>query len=169
MKIKLLIVIAVSIFLTLLAFVVFLYSINLVSESPEFQRYIGGGAVDLDPDLSPSYALDFAGGLQFNSIFVVIPIMLGIISLVFLVPNIILRIKKIPTRKYMLVIAAGVLIFFGYSYVENGIRSFFMIDQLEKENDWIMLIGSLITIGMGLIFIIPAIILLKKAKLRIRK
>ncbi len=24
--------------------------------------YIGGGAIDLDPDLSPSYALDFAGG-----------------------------------------------------------------------------------------------------------
>ena len=60
------------------------------------QSYVGWGVVDPVPDLSPSYALDFTGYLQFNSMFVAGPIMLGIISLVFLVLNIILRIKKIP-------------------------------------------------------------------------
>ena len=45
MKTNFLILIAVSIFLTLITFVVFIYSINLISESPEFQRYVGGGAV----------------------------------------------------------------------------------------------------------------------------
>ena len=92
MKINLLILNTVSIFLTLISFVVFIYSINLVSESPEFQRH--GGGIDLDPDLSPSYAHDFYGYSKYNSIFVSGPIMLGIISLVFLVPNIILRVKK---------------------------------------------------------------------------
>ena len=169
MKIIHLTLIAVSIFVALISFVVFIYLINLVSESPEFQRYIGAGGIDLDPDLSPSYAFDFAGGLQFHSIFVAGPIMLGIISLVFLVPNIILRIKKIPTRKYMLIIAAAILIFFGSGNVENGIQSLLTLEHLEQENDWIILIGGLITIGTGMIFVIPGIVLLKKAKLRMGK
>jgi len=185
MKTKLLILFAVSIFVAIISFVVFIYSINLVSESPEFQGHIGGGSIDFDPgshpdvypssaldlnsDLSPSYALDFTGYLQFNSIFVAGPIILGIISLAFLVPNIILRIKKIPTRKYMLIIAAGVLIFFGYGHVQNGIQSLLTLEHLDQENDLITLIAGLIAIGVGTIFIVPGIIILKKAKLRIRK
>ncbi len=55
--------------------------------------------------------------LQFDSMFVAGPIMLGIISLVFIVPNISLRIKKIPPRKYMSIIAAGILLFFGVPWV----------------------------------------------------
>lgn len=166
MKVKLLMIIAFSIFLALSTFTVFVFLINSGFVS---SMYIGGGAIDLDPDLSPSYAYDSHGYLKFNSIFVAGPIILGIISLVFLVPNIILRTKKIPTRKYMLVIAAGVLFFFGFSYISNGIPSILTLEQLEEENDWIRLIGGLIAIGIGLIFIIPGIVLLRKAKLRIRK
>ena len=95
--------------------------------------------------------------------------MSGIISLVFLVPNIILRIKQIPTRKYMLIITAGILLFFGSSYVENGFQLLLTLKHLELESDWIILIGGLIPIGIGVIFIVPGIIVLKKAKLRIRK
>ena len=170
MKIKLLILITVSIFVALITFVVFVYLINLELESQVFQNHIGGGAIDLDPDLSPSFAYDYQSSLfQFHMITVAGPIMLGIISLTFLVPNIILRIKKIPTRKYMLIIAAGVLIFFGYGSVQNGLQSLLTLEHLEQESDWIILIGGLITIGMGAIFIVPGIIVLKKAKLRIRK
>ena len=169
MKIIPLIIIAVSIFLALITFVVFIYSINLLSESSEFQKHVGGGAVDFDPELSPNHAYDYHGYLKFNSIFVAGPIMLGTISLVFLAPNIILRIKKIPTRKFMLIITAGILIYFGASFAANGIQSLLTLEHIEQEADWIILIAGLIPIGIGTIFIIPGIIVLKKAKLRIRK
>ncbi len=167
MKIKFLTIIAFCIFLSLVIFTAFVYSINLRLES---DTDYGGGAVDLDSDLSPSYARDFPGMLlAFNSIFVAGPIMLGVISLIFIVSNIILRVKKIPTRKYMLIIAAGVLIFFGSPLILGGLQSVLILEQLEQENDWIILISSLVEISYGMAFIIPGIIALKKAKLRVRK
>jgi len=165
MKTKLLILIAFGIFLSLVIFIVFIYSIHSVWDG----AYIGGGSLDLDPDLSPSYAYDSFGLLSFNSIFVVGPIILGIVSLVFLVPNIILRSKNIPTRKYMLIIGAGVLLFFGSSYIQNGMGSLLTVDNLKDESNQISLSGGLITISFGMVFIIPAIILLRSSKLRIRK
>ncbi|MCE2507565.1 MAG: hypothetical protein J4F36_14085 [Nitrosopumilaceae archaeon] len=95
--------------------------------------------------------------------------MLEIISLAFIVPNIILRIKNIPTRKYMLVITAIILIFFGISYVQNGLFSL-TPERFEQSPDYrITLIGALITIGIGSILLTLGIFVLKKAKLRIRK
>ena len=168
MRIKFLILIAVSIFVTLVTFVVFVYLVNL--ESHASQEYVGGGAIETDSGLSPSYAYDYRGGFfQFHMITVAGPIMLGIISLVFLVPNIILRIKKIPPRKYMLVIAAIVLIFFGISSIQNGL-SVLTPEHFERQSDYrINLIGALIPIGIGSIPFALGIVMLKKAKLRIRK
>lgn len=170
MKIITLTLIAISIFVALIVFVGVIYSINLEMNSPEFQSSIGAGGIDLDPDLSPSYAYDYHHGfLQFNMITVAGPIIAGIISLLFLVPNIILRVKKIPTRKYMLIIASCILMFFGLSSVENGLSSL-TPERLEQSTDYrINLIGALIPVGIGTVYIVPAIIILKKAKLRIRK
>ena len=43
-------------------------------------------------------------------------------------------------------------------------------ERLESSTDYrINSIGALIPVGIGTVFIIPAIIVLKKAKLRIRK
>ena len=165
MKTRFLIFITFGIFLSLMIFIVFIYSVHLMWEGD----HIGGGSLDSDPDLSPSYAYDSLGYLSFNSIFVAGPIMLGIISLVYLVPNIILRMKKIPTGRYMFIITACILMFFGLSYVENGLSSL-TPERLESSTDYrINLIGALIPAGIGAIFIIPAIILLRRAKLRIRK
>lgn len=165
MKIFTLSLIVVSIILALIIFIAFVYYVN--SES---QTDIGGGAIDLDPDLSPSYAMDYAGYFfAFNSGFVIAPIMMGVISLLFIIPNIILRIKKIPPRRYMWIIAACILMFFGISSVENGLSSL-TPERLEQSTDYrINLIGALIPIGYSTVFIIPAIIALKKAKLRKRK
>lgn len=166
MKVNLLILIAVSIFLALLVFIIFIYSVNL---ELGFLEDYGGGSSDLDSVLSPSYSSYYQQILKFDSIFVAGPIMLGIVSLAFIVPNIILRMKKIPTRKYMFVIGAGVLLFFGSSYVQNGIGSLLTVDNLKDESNQISLIGGLIAISFGMVFVIPAIILLRRAKLRIRK
>ena len=165
MKIIALALIAFFIFLSLIIFTVLIYSINLEMNS-KFPECIGGGTID--PTLPPCYAPYYYQALQFNSLFVAGPIILGVISLAFLVPNIILRMKKIPTRKYMFIIAAGILFFFGFSSISNGLQSLLTLEYLDGENYSIVLVGGLITMGYGAIFVIPGIIALKKAKLRIK-
>ena len=165
MKTRSLIIVAVSIFVTLIVFVGIIYSINLEMDL----EMRNAGPVGSDPELSPSYAPYYYRILQFDSIFVAGPIMLGIISLVFLLPNIILRMKKIPAGKYMLIITACILMFFGLSYVGNGLSSL-TPERLESSTDYrINLIGALIPAGIGAVFIISAIILLRRARLRIRR
>ncbi len=140
--------------MALIIFIGIIYSTSLALDSSDGRL--------LDRGLPPSYLLL----LQFNSIFVV-GIIAGIISLIFLVPNIILRIKKIPTRKYMLIITSGILIFFGAFFIEI-VLSLLTLEHSEHSSGGyrITLIGALTYAGIGLIFIIPAIIILKKAKLR---
>ena len=165
MKTRLLIIIAISIFVALIVFVGIIYSINLEMDL-EMKNV---GSIDSDPDLSPSYAPYYYLTLQFDSIFVAGPVILGVISLVFIVPNIILKIKKIPTRKYMLIIAACILIFWGISSIQNGL-SVLTPERFEQSSDYrINLIGALIPIGIGSVPFTLGIIALKKAKLRIRK
>jgi len=127
MKTRQLTLIAISIFVALIVFIVFIYLINLISESPQFQGYIGGGAIDLDSDLSPSYALDFTGYLKFHSIFVMVPIQLGIISLLLIIPHLILKKKKIPSQRYVALIAAVIMLFIGIPNSIQGVLHLFMI------------------------------------------
>ncbi len=165
MKTRLLIIVTISIFVALIVFVGIIYSINLEMDL-EMKNI---KSMDSDPDLSPSYAPYNYRMLQFDSIFVAGPIILGVISLAFIVPNIILRIKKIQTRKYMLVITAIILIFFGISYIQNGLSAL-TPERFEQQDDYrINLIGALIPIAIGSGPVILGIIALKKAKLRIRK
>ena len=70
------------------------------------------GSLDLDPDLSPSYALDFAGGSAVH-IFSGFAAFFVIILSLFLVPYFILKRKNIPSRPYMSLIFCGVLLYFG--------------------------------------------------------
>ncbi len=167
MKIKFLIIIALCIFSFLIIFTTFVYLFNL---ELEFQRDYGGGSLDSNPDLSPSYAYDFAGRLlAFNSILVAGPIIFGSIALAFIIMNIILRKRNIPSRKYMLILAAGILITFGYSPMLNGLQAMILLEHLEEEKDWILFISGAIQLGIGTAFITPAIIILKKVGLKIRK
>ncbi len=166
MKVIALTLIAFFIFLFLIVFTIFIYFINLEWESG---NGYGGGSLDSDPELSPRFSYDFAINLKFNSIFVAGPIMLGIISLMLIIPNIVLQIKKIPPRRYMLVIAAGILIFFGAPYIFNGLSAL-APEHFERQPDYrIVLINALIPIGIGSVQLTLGIILLKKAKLRSKK
>ena len=67
--------------------------------------------------------------------------------------------------RYLYVIVGGILIFFGISYVHNGLFTL----TLENEDPRIIVIGTLIPIGIGSIPLTLGIILLRKAKLRIRR
>ena len=69
----------------------------------------------------------------------------------------------------MLVITAIILIFFGISYIQNGL-SVLTPEHFKQQSDYrIVLIGALIPIGIGSVPFTLGILVLKKAKLRIRK
>lgn len=97
------------------------------------ENFIGGGAIDMDPDLSPSYAYDFAYG--YGSVIISLaPLTVGI-SALFLVPYFILKRKKIPSRPYLALILAGILLFFGIpSFVETLEVLSYYISQPEQIN-----------------------------------
>lgn len=127
----------------------------------------GGGAIDLDPDLSPTYAYDFANGMLYRTILPLMGLALVIASL-FLVPYFILKRKNILPRRYMLVITASILIFFSIGPLTH-IGSLAIIDYNNTEESQIAIIGVLISMSWGIAPLIIGIILLKKAKLRIRE
>ena len=98
---------------------------------------LGGGTMDLDPDLSPSFALDFAGGLSYH---ILLPYLLlsGIILPSFLVPYFILKRKNIPSKPYLSLILAGSLLFFSIPSFILSLQSFAMIlSQPEQVRTWV--------------------------------
>ena len=106
--------------------------------------------------------------IWWNSIYVAGPLVVLAVSLVLLVPYMILKKKNIPTKRYMLVIIAGILIFFGISWIQNGIFTL-TPENFEQTDSQIVLIGAFIPIGIGAVPLIFGIIALKKAKLGIRR
>ena len=98
---------------------------------------LGGGTMDLDPDLSPSFALDFAGGLSYH---ILLPYLLlfGIILPSFLIPYFILKRKNIPSKPYLSLILAGLLLFFSIPNFISSLQSFAIIlSQPEQIRTWV--------------------------------
>jgi hypothetical protein len=97
----------------------------------------GGGSLDLDPDLSPSYALDFAWGLFYLTFLPLLAMGLGI-SALFLVPHFILKRKSIPSRPYLSLILAGLLLYFFIPHVAGTLHTLTMIfSQPEQIRTWV--------------------------------
>ena len=94
--------------------------------------YISGEFLDLDPDLSPSYALDFGFGFFYTII--PLAIISAIISALFLVPHFILKRKNIPSRPYMSLILSGILLHYGISnLIPFGNQIPAILHLLDKE------------------------------------
>lgn len=93
----------------------------------------GGGSID--PDLSPSFTIDFAGGLFYLTILPLAGLFAGI-SALFLVPYFILKRKNIATKPYMALILSVLLLHYGITglitYVPHLPAISFVID---KEGD----------------------------------
>ena len=73
---------------------------------------VGDSSVDLDPELSPTYALDFMGGLFYHPI-LHLTALVGGISALFLIPYFILKRKNIPSKPYLSLILSGLLLHIG--------------------------------------------------------
>lgn len=97
----------------------------------------GAGSIDLDPDLSPSYAFDFMGGLLYHTI-LSLPGLGVVISALFLVPYFILKRKNIPSRPYLALIFAGLLLFLGIPSFVSSLQIFaIMLSQPESIHIWV--------------------------------
>lgn len=127
---------------------------------------IGGGSIDLDSELSPTFSRDWT--FKSNSILFVGPLMALAVSITLIIPYLVLKKKSIPPRRHMLVIAASILIFFSIGPLTH-IGSLITIDYYNTEESQVAIIGALISMSWGIVPLIIGIILLKKAKLRIKK
>ena len=103
-----------------------------------FEKFnLGGSTVDLDSGLSPSFALDFAGGLSYH---ILLPYLLlsGIILPSLLIPYFILKRKNIPSKPYLSLILAGLILFFSIPSFILSLQSFAMIlSQPEQVRTWV--------------------------------
>ena len=98
---------------------------------------LGGSTMDLDSGLSPSFALDFAGGLSYH---ILLPYLLlsGIILPSLLIPYFILKRKNIPSKPYLSLILAGLILFFSIPSFILSLQSFAMIlSRPEQARTWV--------------------------------
>jgi len=127
--------------------------------------YAQGGAINLDPDLSPSYASFESQAIKLDSVFVAVPITLGIISLILVTTHLILRKKKIPSQPYVALIAAAIMLFIGIPNFIQGIMNLFMILINEHLMTIEYLSATVPFIILGFVLVGGGMALLAKSKL----
>lgn len=128
--------------------------------------YAQGSAIDLDPDLSPSYeSYEQQIFSNRNSVFVAVPIMLGVISLLLIIPHLILKKKKIPSRPYLVLIAAAIMLFIGIPNFIQGIMILFMILINEHLMTLEYLSATVPFMVLGFVLVGGGMALLAKSKL----
>ena len=128
--------------------------------------YAQGGTINLDPELSPDYpSYEQQIFSNRNSIFVVVPIQLGIISLLLVIPHLILKKKKIPSRPYVVLIAAAIMLFIGIPNFIQGIMILFMILINEHLMTLEYLSATVPFMVLGFVLVGGGMALLAKSKL----
>jgi hypothetical protein len=131
-----------------------------------YESVLGGGSIDLDPDLSPSYALDFASGLFYHTIVPLVGLIMGI-SALFLVPFFILKRKNIPSRPYLVVILAGLLLFLGIPNFVASLQTFaILFSQPEQIRTWVFDPQFIALLMPIIVSIIAGVLLYKSSVVR---
>jgi len=130
------------------------------------ENYIGGGSIDLDPDLSPSYAFDFPFAIFYLTILPLTAWFLGI-SALFLVPRFILKRKKIPSKPYLSLILVGLLLCFGIPSFITSLQTFAIIfSHPDQIPTWVYdyrFVLKLIPIG---VLVIAGVLLCRSSLIR---
>lgn len=145
---------------------IFAGSLFLLLPALIIPAYSSGSTIGLDCPVTHKFSPETGScEIFWNSIYVAGPLMASLIGLALVIPYAILKKKKIPARRYMLVIAAGILIFFSYGWIHNGL-SVLSPEHFERQADYrIILISALIPTGIGMVLLTLGIFLLKKANL----
>lgn len=131
---------------------------------------IGAGSLDLDSDLSPSYAYDFMGGYMgiifYHTILPLVGLGLGI-SALFLVPHFILKRKNIPSKPYLSLILAGLLLYF---FIPNFVASLHLFTILFSHPDqiltWVFNFRFILLLIPIFVIVIAGIILYRSSVIR---
>jgi len=152
LKIRLLIIVTIVTFVSILIY----------ADS----AYAQGGEINLDPELSPSYAsYEQQIFSNPNSVFVIVPIQLGIISLILVTTHLILKKKKIPSRPYVELIAAVIMLFIGIPNFIQGMMNLFMISINEHLWTGEYLSATVPFMVLGFVLTGGGLALLAKSKL----
>ena len=101
------------------------------SYSAQVDLATGGGSLDPDPASHPSFPNDFL--LGWNLIFVFVPLASGIIASILLLIHLILKKKNIPSRPYITIISAAIMLYFGISAL-SVLGTIVMF--LQQESPW---------------------------------
>lgn len=108
----------------------------------------GGDSIDLDPDLSPSYALDFS---MVSFYYMILP--LTGIAILFLVPYFILKRKNIPSKSYMSLILSGLLLHYGITNLITTVPHLSLMLSLIEKGE------SFVFVALFQSFLIPIIVI----------
>ena len=101
------------------------------SYSAQLDLMTGGGSLDPDPASHPSFSNDFV--FSWTSIFVFGPLASGVIASILLLIHLILKKKNIPSRPYITIISAAIMLYFGISTLSVlGTIVLF----LQQESPW---------------------------------
>ena len=145
----------------LLILIVFVMSVSIIVYVDS--AYAQGDAINLDPKLSPSYEQQVFSNP--DSIFVMVLIQLGIILLILVTAHLILKKKKIPSRPYVALIAAAIMLFIGIPNFIQGIMILFMILINEHLMTKEYLSATVPFMALGFILVGSGIAILTKSKL----
>jgi len=144
------------------------YGIPMIISDQFGGGYIGGGLIDMDPDLSPSFALDldFPSALFYHTILPLVGLGLGI-SALFLVPHFILKRKNIPSKPYLSLILAGLLLYFFIPHVIGTLHTFTMIfSQPHQIITWVFDFRFVFVLIPIFVIVIAGITLYKSSVIR---
>jgi len=110
----------------------------------------------------PQYRIYLQSVFESNSIFVFVPMMLGIVGVSLLIAHLILKKKKKPSRPYLVLIIAGFLLYFG---VPNAVQSLLLASIIGFSphlQTLEIIIGMMSVPLVGISFTVIGILLITK-------
>ncbi|MCV0367635.1 MAG: hypothetical protein K5798_10300 [Nitrosopumilus sp.] len=141
---------------------------SVLSSNGDFidEQVGGGGSIDLDSELSTTYALDFVGGLFYHTILPLTALSVGITAL-FLVPYFILKRKNIPSKPYLSLILAGLLLYFVMPYIFSSLQTLTIIfSQPEQIRTWVFDLRFILLLIPFVVLSIAGILLYRSLVIR---
>ena len=112
----------------------------------------------------PQYQSYWQSVFEWNSIFMFIPMMLGIVGVSLLIAHLILKRKKKPSRPYLILIIAGFLLYFGVPSTFQGLLLVFIIVFSPHLQTLEMISGMMYLPVIGFSFTITGVLLITKPR-----
>ena len=112
----------------------------------------------------PQYQSYWQSIFEWNSIFMFIPMILGIVGVSLLIAHLILKRKKQPSRPYLMLIIAGFLLYFGIPSAFQGLLLVFIIIFSPHLQTMEMIVGMMSLPIIGFSFSITGVLLITKPK-----